>query len=141
MSVAALAFSTPSFSERVSNLLERVDYRLVLSDADKDAIFRLRYEAYLREGALAPNFAQRLSDRFDELDNTWTFGVFLDGRHPKALIEERGLVFFALRSHAKDDRQPILRAGQFLERNGDLIARVQPQIESECRLAGGHRAR
>ncbi|MEO8667802.1 MAG: hypothetical protein ABI399_04745 [Bauldia sp.] len=75
---AALAFSTPSFGERVSSLLDRVDYRLALTDADRDDIFRLRYEAYLREGVVAPSFAQRTSDRFDDLDNSWTFGVYID---------------------------------------------------------------
>jgi hypothetical protein len=47
--------------------------------SEKDAIFRLRYDAYLREGALTPSYSQRLSDRYDDLDNTWTFGVFVDG--------------------------------------------------------------
>jgi N-acyl-L-homoserine lactone synthetase len=76
---AALAFSTPSFRERVSSLLDRVDYRLALTDADREDIFRLRYEAYLREGVVSPSFARRTSDRFDDLDNSWIFGVYIDG--------------------------------------------------------------
>ncbi|MEX0852951.1 MAG: hypothetical protein WD036_06680 [Bauldia sp.] len=67
-----------SFSERVSELLERVDYRTAVSDQEKDDIYRLRYEAYLREGSISPSFAKRLSDRYDDLDNSWIFGVFVD---------------------------------------------------------------
>jgi hypothetical protein len=79
MSAAALAFSTPSLSERVFSLLRKVEYRLATTDAEKEAIFRLRYEAYLREGALAPSFAKRLSDKYDDLDNSWTFGIYVEG--------------------------------------------------------------
>ncbi|HEX5779948.1 MAG TPA: hypothetical protein VFY21_13990 [Xanthobacteraceae bacterium] len=39
----------------------------------------MRYDAYLREGAIAPDFSKRLADRFEELENTWTFGVYIDG--------------------------------------------------------------
>ncbi len=78
MSTVAFARSERSFSERTFDLLERVDYRLALTDAQKDQIYRLRYEAYLREGAIAASFARRLSDRFDDLDNTFIFGVYVD---------------------------------------------------------------
>jgi hypothetical protein len=79
MSAAALAYSTQSLTERVYNLLQRVDYRLAISDADKEEIYRLRYSAYVREGAIAPSFGERLADKYDDLDNSWTFGVFVDG--------------------------------------------------------------
>ena len=49
MSEQALAWS-PSFTDRVQELLERIDYRPAETDEDKEAIFRLRYEAYRREG-------------------------------------------------------------------------------------------
>ena len=80
MSIVALARPESSFSDRVLNLLERVDYRLANTDEEKDQIYRLRYDAYLREGAIVPNFARRLSDRYDDLDNSWIFGVFVEGR-------------------------------------------------------------
>jgi hypothetical protein len=78
MSAAALA-PARSFSGRLSNLLERVDYRLVESDEDREAIFRLRYNAYVREGAIAPSFAKRLHDPFDDAENSWIFGLYIDG--------------------------------------------------------------
>jgi hypothetical protein len=78
MTAVAKVAST-SFSDRMLSALDRVDYRRVETAEDLDAIARLRYEAYVREGALAPDFSKRLTDRFDELENTWTFGVYIDG--------------------------------------------------------------
>jgi N-acyl-L-homoserine lactone synthetase len=69
-----------SFNERVSNLLERVDYRLIESEEDREKIFRLRYKAYLREGAIAPNFTKKLVDDFDDAENAWIFGLYIDGQ-------------------------------------------------------------
>jgi len=76
--VAAPAIAR-GFSERLFDLLERVDYRLMESDADREEIFRLRYKAYIREGAITPNFSKMLSDPFDDSDNSWTIGLYIDG--------------------------------------------------------------
>jgi hypothetical protein len=80
MEALAFAASPQSFFERVASLLEVVDYRLALDDEDKDAIYRLRYEAYLREGAIGPSFSRRFQDKFDETDNCWTYGFYIEGR-------------------------------------------------------------
>jgi N-acyl-L-homoserine lactone synthetase len=77
MSTAAPAGG--SFSERVSRLLERVDYRRADTPEEREATFRLRYDAYLREGAITPNPARRFTDAYDDKPNTWTFGVYIDG--------------------------------------------------------------
>ena len=66
-------------SARGIELLDRIDYRLIETEADKDAVYRLRYDAYLREGAIDPNPARKVSDRFDDMLNSWTFGIYLDG--------------------------------------------------------------
>jgi len=80
MSVAALAPEAPSFSERLFKVLEQVDYRLAVTAAEREDVFRLRYGAYEREKAIVPGFAKRLSDRYDDLDNTMIFSLHLDGR-------------------------------------------------------------
>ena len=72
--------SPQTFFERVSRLLEKVDYRLAIDDDDKDAIYRLRYDGYLREGAISPSFSRRFHDKFDDADNCWTYGFYVDGR-------------------------------------------------------------
>lgn len=65
--------------KRGVELLDQVDYRLAETEAEKEAIYRLRYSAYLQEGAIEPRADQRLTDRFDDLPNSWIFGVYLDG--------------------------------------------------------------
>jgi hypothetical protein len=70
--------SVQSFAERGFDLLERVDFRRADNDEAKEAIYRLRYEAYLREGAIAPNSLKALSDRYDDMPNAWTFGIYVD---------------------------------------------------------------
>jgi N-acyl amino acid synthase FeeM len=64
---------------RGSELLDRLDYRLAETEADKEAIYRLRYRAYSREGAIEARSDRRLTDRFDNLPNSWIFGVYFDG--------------------------------------------------------------
>jgi len=65
--------------ERGSELLDRVDYRLVETEFDREEIYRLRYRAYLHEGAIEPRVDGRLTDRFDDMPNSWIFGVYVDG--------------------------------------------------------------
>lgn len=66
-------------------LLSRVEYRRARTEAEKEAIYRLRYRAYLHEGAIAPNDDGRLTDRFDDAPNSWIFGVFVDGQLASSL--------------------------------------------------------
>ena len=68
------------FSDRIAQLLDRIDCRLIESDIDREAIFRLRYEAYLREGAITPRLSETFSDPYDDTDNVWLFGLYLDGQ-------------------------------------------------------------
>jgi len=64
---------------RGSDLLGQVDYRLAETSEELEAIYRLRYRAYLREGAIHESPLQRNTDQYDGLPNTWTFGVYFHG--------------------------------------------------------------
>jgi hypothetical protein len=64
---------------RSLSLLERVDYRLAQTAAEKEEIYGLRYRAYSREGMVKESSDQRVADQFDDLPNCWTFGVHLFG--------------------------------------------------------------
>ncbi len=77
---AAARTLQPSLAERANELLQRASYRRADTDEDREAIYRLRYDAYLHEGAIEPNFGHRFSDRYDDLDNAWTIGIQVDGR-------------------------------------------------------------
>jgi hypothetical protein len=65
--------------ERSTDPLEHVDYRLAETAEEKDEIYRLRYRAYLREGAILPSESQRVTDRYDELPNSFSFGIYFHG--------------------------------------------------------------
>jgi hypothetical protein len=79
--MTALAAVQPtSLVDRVQDLLQRVDYRRADTAEERAAIFKLRYQAYLREGAISENSSGQFSDPVDDRENCWIFGVFVDGR-------------------------------------------------------------
>lgn len=82
MCVSASVSELPGLSlvDRVMKLLNRVDYRRIETAEEKDSVFRLRYQAYMREGAIAPNAHETFSDSLDNSPNVSIFGVYLDGK-------------------------------------------------------------
>jgi len=79
MSSAHHTANVSPLQERRVELLDRVDYRLAETEQDRDAIYRLRYRAYLNEGAIEPNDSHKVTDKFDDLPNSWIFGVYYEG--------------------------------------------------------------
>jgi N-acyl-L-homoserine lactone synthetase len=77
--------SASTFTDRVHHLLQRVQYRRMETDAELDAVLRLRYDAYFKEGAIPISESGRLEDAFDNVDNVYNFGVFIDGELASAL--------------------------------------------------------
>ena len=78
--VSVARSSNPGFSERISELLSRVDYRLATHPDDREEIFKLRYAAYRREESIQSNPAQTFSDDYDEKGNVGLYGVYIDGQ-------------------------------------------------------------
>src|ERR1700722_13836262 len=68
-----------SFVDRTLKMMDRVEYRLATTTEQRDAIFRMRYECYLREGAIDPNETLRYTDKYDDAENALVVGVFIDG--------------------------------------------------------------
>ena len=66
-------------SQRSTDPLEHVDYRRADTPEERNEIFRLRYRAYLREGAILPSKSARVVDRYDDLQNTFIFGIYIRG--------------------------------------------------------------
>ena len=65
MSLAA-GGAPQSFSDRVLRLLERVEHRVATEPADREAAFRLRFEAYQKIGF----FSDTMSTGFTIRDTT-----------------------------------------------------------------------
>ena len=98
-SVPAPAVPEKSLSDRVMALLERVDYRRADTAEDREAIFRLRYAAYQREGAIPPSPGERFCDALDDTDNVWIFGLYIEGE-----------LASSIRMHVATRQSPVLPA-------------------------------
>ncbi|MGY4627601.1 N-acyl amino acid synthase FeeM domain-containing protein [Bradyrhizobium sp. USDA 4486] len=64
---------------RGAGLFDRVDYRLIETPEERDAVYEMRYRAYLHGGLISPSQSQRIVDVYDESPNAWIFGIYLDG--------------------------------------------------------------
>jgi hypothetical protein len=64
---------------RGAGLFDRVDYRLIETPEERDSLYLMRYRAYLHGGLILPSESQRVSDRYDDAPNAWTFGIYVDG--------------------------------------------------------------
>ena len=73
------------FDEGVRAFLKKVVYREATTESEKERIYRLRYAAYRREGALPPGAPEIFKDRFDDVENGATFGLYVDGRLASSL--------------------------------------------------------
>ncbi len=68
------------FAERVAKMLERVEFRPAVSAAEREAAYRLRYDAYLRRNLLTPRVDEQLYDeRYDPLPSALTTVTYIDG--------------------------------------------------------------
>jgi hypothetical protein len=63
--------------DRVQHLLGQVRYRKAVSFEDREAIFRQRYDAYLREGGIDPNERGLFTDEYDDTPNGSIFGLYI----------------------------------------------------------------
>jgi len=75
----ALNIGERTFDERMYDLLEVTEYRRMVSGEDREAAFRLRYQAYRREGFIDETHDGLSTDYLDEQPNTNIFGVYIAG--------------------------------------------------------------
>jgi hypothetical protein len=77
---AGVGGTTSRFSDRVLRLLERVEHRCAETHSEKEAVYKLRYEAYIRQRLIAPRADARLFDRtLDDASNARITTTFIDG--------------------------------------------------------------
>jgi hypothetical protein len=105
------------FAGRLILLSARIDCRRADTNEEREAIFRLRYEAYTREGAISPNASEKFSDPYDYTDNAHLFGLYIDGELASSLrlhVASREISDFPSREVFPDVLQPLLDAGNVL---------------------------
>ncbi len=60
-------------------LTKKYDYRRAVTDSDKQEIYKLRYEVYLKEGAIKKNSLGIITDEFDNIGNFEIYGFYEHG--------------------------------------------------------------
>src|SRR4029079_15802706 len=74
------------FLLRGAGLFDRVDYRLIDTPEERDAVYAMRYRAYLHGGLILPSESRRIIDTYDGTPNAWIFGVYTDGDLCRAIL-------------------------------------------------------
>ena len=70
----------PRFADRVAEMLGRVEHRPAICQADREAAYRLRYEAYLRQNLLNERLDATLYDEvYDKSPNSLITMTYIDG--------------------------------------------------------------
>jgi len=126
--VRAAAHQALSLSERVMRALERIEYRMAVSQRDREDVFRLRYHAYLREGGITANADERFTDPVDEQPNCFIFGVHIDGELAGSIrlnISVPGLPEIPTASVFPDTVQPQIEDGRVLVDPTRFVADAQ----------------
>jgi hypothetical protein len=85
MTNASTNFGVSNFSNRVIEFIKKVSYRRAETEADLCAIKHLRYQAYLKEGAIEIRDDELLVDEFDNLGRVANIGLYYDGQLISAL--------------------------------------------------------
>jgi len=78
-SAGASARMDSALNRSMMQLLDHVEYRLITGGEDLEAIYRLRYNSYLRSGMCGPIASGMFEDRWDNLPNSYRFGVYCYG--------------------------------------------------------------
>ena len=76
----AAAGTTSRFATSLIDLLDRVHYHRVSAAEQLDPVYRLRYEAYRREDFIPINSQGITRDAYDDADNCYCFGVYIDDK-------------------------------------------------------------
>lgn len=78
-STAAASAPVTRFAGALMDVLDRVEYSRVRTDAINNPVYKLRYEAYRREDFVPFNDAGVVVDDLDSKPNAMCFGVHIDG--------------------------------------------------------------
>lgn len=117
------------FAERILRFLERVEHRCAATSQEKETVYKLRYEAYVRQGLIERRPDGRLYDAaMDDAPNAWITTTFIDGelastvRVHAAAKEGDALPSLGVFS---DVLSPHLKAGRMIVDPSRMAARLQ----------------
>jgi hypothetical protein len=99
-------------SAQLSHFSKRVTCKLASSYVERDAIFKLRYQSYLRAGLISENSFGRCIEPADHADSTYLIGLCIDRRLVSSLRLQIGSLAtpnFSSLELFPDVLEPILR--------------------------------
>ncbi len=67
------------FARKISELLDRTEYRRCDKGEDLEEIYRLRYRSYRLSNMVTDIPAQAIHDPLDDVANCYKFGIYIDG--------------------------------------------------------------
>ena len=103
---------SPRFADRVEKMLERVEHRPAMCQADRKAAYRLRYEAYLRENLLNQRLDAMLYDEvYDASPNSLTTVTYVDGE-----------LASTVRVHVITDKEASFAGARCVSGRGDALS-------------------
>jgi hypothetical protein len=106
-----------NFDESVRALLQIVECREATDKPEKEQIYRLRYTAYLREGALPEGAPEIFKDSLDDAANGKTFGFYVGGRLASSIrlhVATRDAPICPAMNVFSDYLRPFVEAGMTL---------------------------
>lgn len=106
-----------SLAEDIASLLRKIEYFRVETAAEKQAVYRLRYDCYRREGAIASRSQKVLTDDFDECEDVFVFGLKIKNRLAGSIrlhILSDGQQASPTAQSFADIVAPLLAAGQIV---------------------------
>jgi hypothetical protein len=75
-----IADAESRFSERLLRFLERVEHRVARSADERETVYRLRYQAYRRNGLMSERADGQLYDpKYDDAPAAWVTMTLIDG--------------------------------------------------------------
>ncbi len=138
------------FSRSVSDFLSLVTCRRPGNDHEKAEIYRLRYAAYLKEGALPPDAPRIFEDSYDDTPNSVTLGLYVDKRLSSSIrlhVATKATPIIPAMGVFADVLQPMLDRGlKILDPTRFVVdataARLYPRLPYAtvrmCSLAGAY---
>ena len=99
----------------VSNFAKRVTCTFASRYVERDAIFKLRYQAYLRAGLVSENSFGRYIEAADHAANAYLMGLYVDRRLVSSLrlqIGSAAAPYFSSLELLPHVLEPILRSGK-----------------------------
>ncbi|MGO9774819.1 MAG: N-acyl amino acid synthase FeeM domain-containing protein [Roseiarcus sp.] len=77
---AQIVDATSRFSDRVLRFLERVEHSVARTPAEREAAFRMRYDAYIKNGLIEPRDDGQMYDvDYDDDPKAWITTTYIDG--------------------------------------------------------------